>query len=67
MSKKTGGKYNEEVFDEQYKYLLDEEKNKLVESYFGNINKRCVIYRGKSKKVNDIQYINVEEYLMKLK
>ena len=60
-------KYNDEVFEEQYKHLLDEEKNNLVESYFGKINKRCVIYRGKTKKVNDIQYINVEDYLLKLK
>ena len=60
-------KYNDEVYEEQYKHLEDEEKNKLVERYFGKINKRCVLYRGKTKKVNNIQYLNVEEYLLNLK
>ena len=60
-------KYNDEVYEEQYKHLEDEEKNKIVEHYFGKINKRCVLYRGKTKKVNNIQYLNVEEYLLNLK
>jgi hypothetical protein len=60
-------KYNDEVYEEQYKHLEDEEKNKLVERYFGKINKRCVLYRGKTKKVKNIQYLNVEEYLLNLK
>ena len=60
-------KYNDEIYEEQYKHLIDEEKNKLVERYFGKINKRFVLYRGKTKKVKDIQYLNVEEYLLNLK
>ena len=28
--------------------------------------KRCVIYRGESTKIDNTEYINVEEYLSKL-
>lgn len=56
-------KYSTEVVNEQYKHLIDEEKNKLTEHKFGDIVNKGVIYRGESKIINNIRYINVEEYL----
>lgn len=59
-------KYSKEIVNEQYKHLIDEEKNKLTEFKFGSIKNRYVIYRGSSTIYNGIQYINVEEYLKQL-
>ena len=60
-------KHSTEVVNEQYKHLIDEEKNKLTEHKFGNILSKSVIYRGESKIIDEIKYINVEEYLKNLK
>ena len=59
-------KYNNQIIKEQYKHLSDQEKCKLTEHYFGKITKKAVIYRGITTKVDDIDYINVEEYLINL-
>ena len=56
-------KYSKEQAPEQYRHIVDEEKCKLTAHRFGEIKNRYVIYRGESTKVNDIEYVNVEEYL----
>lgn len=42
-------------------------KGKATEKRFGQIRKRCVLYRGKTyTEENGIEYKNVEEYLCEL-
>lgn len=60
-------KHSVQIVPEQTKYLIDEEKLDQTSKRFGNINKRCVLYRGKDTVLeNGIEYRNVEEYLRKL-
>ena len=56
-------KHSLEIVPEQYRHLIDKQKCKDIEFRFGAITSKNVIYRGESKKVNEINYINVEEYL----
>ena len=35
----------------------------MTEHRFGSITGRYVIYRGPAETVDDVQYLNVEEYL----
>lgn len=60
-------KHSDQIVKDQYRHLIDKEKNKKCEYRYGTIKNRIVLYRGKTKKVNDIQYKNVEEYLRELK
>lgn len=60
-------KYSKEIVTNQYRHLIEEEKLKLTTFKFGEIKSKNVIYRGDSKLVNDIRYINVEEYLNNLR
>lgn len=59
-------KYSDKIFKEQYKHLIEEDKCNLTTLHFGKISKKKVIYRGISTFSNDIEYINVEEYLINL-
>ena len=59
-------KHSTEVVPNQYRHLIDEEKCKATEFRFGDIKGKYVIYRGESCIIDDIQYINVEEYLSNL-
>ena len=54
---------NKISFDKQTKNLLNENKCKIIEHQIGKIVKKGVLYRGKTQKVNNIEYINIEEYL----
>ena len=56
-------KYGKDVYPSQYQHLINEEKLKATEFNFGNIKRRCVIYNGHSHLENDVEYINVGEYL----
>lgn len=56
-------KHSTEAVSEQYRHLIDEEKCAAAEFRYGTITGKYVIYRGESKKVDEIQYINVETYL----
>ena len=60
-------KHSTEAVPEQCRHLTDTEKLEAAEFRYGTITGRYVIYRGKSKKVGDIRYMNVEDYLKKLK
>ena len=59
-------KYSKEQVPEQYRHLIDENKNELTIHRYGNITGRYIIYRGPSIEKKGIKYLNVEEYLKKL-
>ena len=51
---------------EQYKHLMDAKKCSDTEFRYGKITQKVVLYRGETCKEGNIDYINVEEYLMSL-
>ena len=60
-------KHSTEIVPEQARHLIDEEKCKMTEHRFGVIAGKYVIYRGADEMVDDVQYLNVEEYLCALR
>jgi len=61
-------KHNNKDVPIQYRYLIDPEKNAIIEHKYGKIENRIVLYRGENKILsNGIQYKNVEEYLKEIK
>ena len=56
-------KYSTQVVEQQYQHLVDEQKCAQTEHRFGTIKGKYVLYRGATQDVNDIHYVNVEEYL----
>lgn len=56
-------KYSTQIVEQQYRHLADPKKCSLTEHRFGAIKGKYVIYRGATQDVNEIQYVNVEEYL----
>ena len=57
-------KHSNQIVPAQTKYLIDEEKRNQTSKRFGNITKRCVLYRGEDTILeNRIEYMNVENYL----
>ena len=56
-------KHSAEIVPEQIRHLIDEEKCRMTEHRFGTITGKYVIYRGLAETVDDVQYLNVEEYL----
>ncbi len=60
-------KHSKEITPRQYHVLSDEEACALVEKRFGKITKKCVLYRGENRFLeNGIEYKNAEEYLKEL-
>lgn len=59
-------KHSAEIAPEQTRHLRDEKKCADTEFRYGRITGKYVIYRGDSKEVEGIQYLNVEEYLKSL-
>ncbi|MBD5547584.1 MAG: AAA family ATPase [Lachnospiraceae bacterium] len=67
-------KHSREVVPQQCRHLLDEQKCKDTEFRYGPITGKYVIYRGATTTlseagvdvVEDVTYLNVEEYLKKL-
>ena len=60
-------KHSNQIVPNQTKYLIDEEKLNQTSKRFGNISKRCVLYRGKDTTLeNGLEYQNVEKYLKSL-
>ncbi len=51
---------------EQYKHLVDKNKCAATEFRYGRITRKSVLYRGETCKDGDIDYINIEEYLVNL-
>jgi hypothetical protein len=60
-------KHSAEIVPEQIRHLIDEEKCRMTEHRFGTITGKYVIYRDHAEKMGDVQYLNVEEYLCRLK
>ena len=56
-------KHSAEIVPEQIRHLIDEEKCRMTEHRFGTITGKYVIYRGPIETRDDVQYLNVEEYL----
>lgn len=60
-------KHSDQIVPAQTKYLIDEEKLDQTSKRFGEISKRCVLYRGEDTVLeNGIEYQNVEKYLKNL-
>ena len=60
-------KHSDQIVPAQTKYLVNEEKLNQTSRRFGNISKRCVLYRGEDTILeNGIEYRNIEEYLKNL-
>ena len=59
-------KHSKEVVPEQCRHLLDEQKSKDTEFRYGRITGKYVIYRGTTTELNEVTYLNVEEYLKNL-
>ena len=59
-------KHSAEIVSEQSRHLIDEEKCRMTEHRFGTITGKYVIYRGFAKTVDEVQYLNVEEYLVEI-
>ncbi len=59
-------KHSAEIVDVQYQHLIDNEKCDATEFRFGPITGKYVIYSGDTQDINDIHYLNVEEYLNEL-
>lgn len=59
--------HSDKVVDKQTRFLLDKGKCDLIEFRYGKILEKSVLYRGETKKVGQIQYKNVEEYLIELR
>ena len=59
-------KYSKEIIDKQYQHLNDDKKCEDTAFRFGTITGKYVIYRGETKDVDGVKYVNVEEYLKSL-
>ena len=60
-------KHSDQIVPAQTKYLIDEEKLNQTSKRFGDIRKRCVLYRGEDTVLgNGIEYRNVELFLKEL-
>lgn len=59
-------KYSKEINNKQYRHLTDIKKCSDTAFRFGEIKGKYVIYRGETTEVDEIKYINVEEYLKSL-
>ena len=60
-------KHSAEIVERQTRYLRDTERCQTVESKFGAITEKYVLYRGEDSTVEGIQYRNVERFLCELK
>lgn len=56
-------KHTDQIFEAQYKHLIDPEKTAQAEHEYGEIIKRVVLYRGKDDIVGNVEYKNVVTYL----
>lgn len=57
-------KHSKEVaFEQQTKYLRNEEMIKIVTTNYSHVDKKVVLYRGDNQVTNDINYQNIEQFL----
>ena len=60
-------KHSAKVNEKQTIHLRDAEKCQIIENRFGPISGKFVLYRGKDKFAEGVQYLNVENFLCGLK
>ena len=60
-------KHSTETNEKQTLHLRDAEKCQIIENRFGPISGKFVLYRGKDKFAEGVQYLNVENFLCCLK
>ena len=60
-------KHSTEANEKQTLHLRDAEKCQIIENRFGPISGKFVLYRGKDKFAEGVQYLNVENFLCGLK
>lgn len=60
-------KHNDRIDDRQIRFLVDKDKCELIENKYGTIVGKYVLYRGQNKKIESIDYINVEAFLTNFK
>ena len=56
-------KHTDQIYEAQYKHLIDAEKVAQAEYEYGEITKRVVLYRGEDATVGSVEYKNVVSYL----
>lgn len=59
-------KHSDKIIKYQTRHLLDNDKCEYVSKRYGKTTRKCVIYRGPSTKVDEVNYINVEQFLKNL-
>lgn len=60
-------KHSKKIVPHQARFLVDEEKLKQTGQRFGQITKRCVLYRGEDAVIeNGVEYQNTEKFLKQL-
>jgi len=60
-------KHSDQIVDNQYRFIIDENMCAKTEYKYGKISGRYVIYRGENKQLdNGVTYLNVEDYLNQL-
>ena len=59
-------KHSDARVPQQRRHLLDGEKCAQIAAQYGNIVKKCVIYRGEDASEQGVPYLNVEGYLKSL-
>ena len=57
-------KHSDVVDPKQSRYLKDGEMLSLLQSRFGTVSEKTVLYRGKDEEIDGIHYRNVERFLM---
>jgi len=56
-------KHSKKIVNDQMKFLLDKDKCNIIENKYGKITNKYVLYRGTDEVVNEVEYMNVENYL----
>ncbi len=60
-------KHSDKIDDRQFRFLVDKDKCELIENKYGTIVGKYVLYIGQNKKIESIDYINVEVFLTNFK
>jgi len=60
-------KHSTAINKRQTRYLTDETCCEIVEKCISPIDGKYVLYRGENTVIDDVEYLNVEQYLCDLK
>lgn len=56
-------KHSNKIVKNQVKNLNDLQKTEIVQYRYGKIQKKYILYKGNNDKADDIDYVNIEDYL----